>query len=89
MIGCHGRKIITPMIEDETASEHQRLLAEYHAATEKYTAAVGELSQHRGTMTKQDYDKFLGVVEVARNECERVRKALAVFHLQQKQGQHK
>jgi hypothetical protein len=77
------------MTEDETASEHQRLLAEYHAATEKYTAAVGELSQHMATMTKQDYDKFLGVVEVARNECERVRKALAVFHLEQKQDQHK
>ena len=66
---------------DPSDSEHQRLLAEYHAVTVKYAAAVGELSQHRATMTKEDYDKFLRVVEDARNECERVRNALALFHL--------
>jgi len=65
------------------ASEHQRLLAEYHAATEKYSAAVGELSQHRATMVKEDYDRFLRVVEDARNDCERIRKELGMFHLQQ------
>lgn len=66
-----------------TASEHQRLLSEYHAAAEKYAAAIGELSQHRATMVKEDYDRFLGVVEDARTECERIRQAIAVFHLQQ------
>jgi hypothetical protein len=70
-----------------TDSAHQRLLAEYHAATEKYAAAVGELSQHRATMTKEDYDKFLRVVEDSRNECERVRKALGIFHLENWAGQ--
>jgi hypothetical protein len=74
------------MPADQTAtasdSEHQRLLAEYHAATVKYAAAVGELSQHRATMTKEDYDKLFRVVEDSRNECERIRKALGVFHLE-------
>ncbi|HEY1755783.1 MAG TPA: hypothetical protein VGG72_10335 [Bryobacteraceae bacterium] len=65
------------------ASEHQRLLAEYHAATVKYAAAVGELSQHLGSMVKEDYDRFLRVVEDARNDCERVRKDIGMFHLQQ------
>ncbi len=65
------------------ASEHQRLLAEYHAATVKYAAAVGELSQHRASMLKEDYDRFLGFVEEARTDCERIRKDLGMFHLQQ------
>lgn len=47
-----------------------------------YAAAVGGLSQHRATMTKEDYDKLLRVVEDSRNECERARKALGVFHLE-------
>jgi hypothetical protein len=62
------------------SSEEQRLVAEYHVATERYTAAVGELAQHRTTMTKEDYTKLLYLVEDARNECERVRNALARLH---------
>jgi hypothetical protein len=62
------------------SSEEQRLIAEYHIATERYTAAVGELTQHRATMTKEDYSKLLNIVEDARNECERVRNALARLH---------
>jgi hypothetical protein len=49
------------------------LVAEYHIATEKYTAAVGELTQLRATMTKEDYTRLLNIVEDARNDCERAR----------------
>ena len=66
-------------IEPES-SEEQRLVAEYHIATERYTAAVGELATHRSTMTKEDYTKILNMVEDSRNECERVRNALARLH---------
>jgi hypothetical protein len=66
-------------IEPES-SEEQRLVAEYHIATERYTAAVGELATHRATMTKEDYTKILNMVEDSRNECERVRNALARLH---------
>ena len=62
------------------SSEEQRLVAEYHVATERYTAAVGELSQHRATMTKEDYLKLLNIVEDARNDCERVRNSLSRLH---------
>jgi hypothetical protein len=62
------------------SSEEQRLVAEYHIATERYTAAVGELAQHRTTMTTTDYTKLLHIVEDARNECERVRNSLARLH---------
>jgi hypothetical protein len=68
------------MAVDPTSSEEQRLVSEYHIATERYTAAVGELTQHRATMSKQDYTKLLNIVEDARNECERVRHALAKLH---------
>jgi hypothetical protein len=66
-------------VEPES-SEEQRLMAEYHIATERYTAAVGELAQHRATMTKEDYTKLLNIAEDARNECERVRNSLARLH---------
>jgi len=65
---------------DPESSEEQRLIAEYHIATERYTAAVGELSQHRATMMKEDYIKILNMVEDARNDCERVRNSLARLH---------
>jgi hypothetical protein len=65
---------------DPESSEEQRLVAEYHIATEKYTAAVGELAQHRATMTTEDYTKILHMVEDARNECERVRNSLTRLH---------
>ena len=68
------------MAVNPESSEEQRLVAEYHIATERYTAAVGELGQHRSTMSKEDYSKLLNIVEDARNECERVRKALARLH---------
>jgi hypothetical protein len=63
------------------SSEEQRVVAEYHIATERYTAAVGELATHRATMSKEDYTKMLHMVEDdARNECERARNALARLH---------
>ena len=65
---------------DPSSSEEQRLVAEYHIATERYTAAVGELAQSRATMETADYQKLLNIVEDARNECERVRHALARLH---------
>jgi hypothetical protein len=65
---------------DPESSEEQRLVAEYHIATERYAAAVGELGQHRTTMTKEDYTKILHMVEDARNDCERVRNSLARLH---------
>ena len=68
------------MAVDPSSSEEQRLISEYHIATERYTAAVGELSQQRATMQREDYTKLLTIVEDARNECERVRKALAELH---------
>ena len=68
------------MAVDPSSSEEQRLVAEYHVATERYTAAVGELAQHRAALTKSDYQKLLNLVEDARNECERVRNSLARLH---------
>jgi hypothetical protein len=68
------------MAVDPSSSEEQRLLAEYHIATERYTAAVGELTIHRATMVQGDYVKLLHIVEDARNECERVRHALKRIH---------
>ena len=66
-------------VEPES-SEEQRLIAEYHIATEKYTAAVGELATHRATLTKEDYTKLLNIVEDARSDCERVRNTLNNLH---------
>jgi len=68
------------MAIDPTSSEEQGLIAEYHIATEKYNAAVGELTQLRATMTGEDYKKLLNIVEDARNDCERVRHSLARLH---------
>jgi hypothetical protein len=68
------------MAVDPQSSEEQRLVAEYYIATEKYTAAVGELTQLRATMTKEDYTRLLNIVEDARNDCERARNALAKLH---------
>ena len=68
------------MAIDPSSSEEQRLVAEYHVATERYAAAVGELAQQRVTMTKEDYVKLLDLVEDARNECERVRNSLKRLH---------
>jgi hypothetical protein len=61
-------------------SEEQVLVSQYHVATERYTAAVGELSQQRATADKDGYQKLLIIVEDARNECERVRNALTQLH---------
>ena len=68
------------MAVDPKSSDEQALVAEYHIATERYTAAVGELSAQRATMKREDYAKLLQIVEDARNECERVRAALAKLH---------
>ena len=68
------------MAVDPSSSEEQRIIAEYHIATERYTAAIGEVTQHRETMNAEDYQKLLNIVEDARNECERVRNALARLH---------
>lgn len=65
---------------DPSSSEEQVLVAQYHVATERYTAAVGELSQQRATADQEGYQKLLVIVEDARNECERVRIALAKLH---------
>ena len=65
---------------DPSSSEEQRLVSEYHIATERYSAAVGELAMQRPTMTPEDYTKLVNIVEDARNECERVRNALARLH---------
>jgi hypothetical protein len=68
------------MAVDPSSSEEQVLVAQYHVATERYTAAVGELSQQRATADQDGYNKLLIIVEDARNECERVRTALAHLH---------
>ena len=68
------------MALDQTSSEEQRLVSEYHIATERYSAAVGELALQRATMKRDDYVKLLAVVEDARNDCERVRGILAKLH---------
>jgi hypothetical protein len=65
---------------DQSSSEEQVLVSQYHVATERYTAAVGELSHQRATADKDGYQKLLLIVEDARNECERVRAALARLH---------
>ena len=56
------------------------MVSQYHVATERYTAAVGELSQQRATADSVGYQKLLIIVEDARNECERVRNALVHLH---------
>ena len=71
---------VVAMAINPASSEEQRLVAEYHVATERYTAAVGELTQHREMLTKDDYIKLLNLVEDARNECERVRNNLKRIH---------
>jgi len=68
------------MAVDPSSSEEQVLVSQYHVATERYTAAVGELSQQRPTADQESYQKLLVIVEDARNECERVRNALAKLH---------
>ena len=68
------------MAVDPSSSEEQVLVSQYHVATERYTAAVGELSQQRESADKDGYLKLLLLVEDARNECERVRNALAKLH---------
>jgi hypothetical protein len=68
------------MAINPSSSEEQRLIAEYHVATERYSAAVGELTLHREMLTKEDYVKLLNLVEDARNECERVRNNLKRIH---------
>ena len=68
------------MAVDPSSSEEQVLIAQYHVATERYSAAVGELSQQRASADKDGYLKLLLIVEDARSECERVRSALAKLH---------
>ena len=68
------------MVVDPSSSEEQVLVSQYHVATERYTAAVGELSQQRASADKSGYQKLLLIVEDARNECERVRNALVKLH---------
>jgi len=68
------------MVVDPSSSEEQVLVSQYHVATERYTAAVGELSQQRATADSVGYQKLLIIVEDARNECERVRNALVHLH---------
>ena len=68
------------MSVDPSSSEEQVLVSQYHVATERYTAAVGELSQQRATTDQEGYQKLLLIVEDARNECERVRNALTKLH---------
>ena len=65
---------------DQSSSEEQRVISEYHIATERYTAAVGELAHQRATLKREDYVKLLAVVEDARNECERVRALVTTLH---------
>jgi len=68
------------MAIDPSSSEEQVLVSQYHVATERYTAAVGELSHQRATTDQEAYQKLLVIVEDARNECERVRNALIRLH---------
>ena len=68
------------MALDQASSEEQRLVSEYHIATERYTAAVGELAAQRATMKRDDYLKLLDIVDDAHKECERVRNALSKLH---------
>jgi len=65
---------------DPSSQDEQVLVSQYHVATERYSAAVGELSQQRASADKDGYLKLLLIVEDARNECERVRAALARLH---------
>jgi hypothetical protein len=71
------------MAIDPLSSEEQVLVSQYHVATERYSAAVGELSQQRATTDRDGYQKLLLIVEDARNECERVRNALSRLHASQ------
>jgi hypothetical protein len=68
------------MAVDPSSQDEQILVSQYHVATERYSAAVGELSHQRATADKDGYQKLLLIVEDARNERERVRSALARLH---------
>jgi len=60
-------------------SEEQQLLAEYETATGFYSWTVRELSRQRGTLPNDHYDRLLKMVENARLECEKARRALQEF----------
>jgi hypothetical protein len=53
------------------------LLEEYALATKRYSQAVTELSGRRGIVSRQGYDAMYQQVVDTRNDCDRLRKALA------------
>ena len=60
-------------------NEERRLLAEYETATAFYCWAVRELSSHRATLARDEYDKLGTMVENARLDCGKALLALKTF----------
>ena len=56
--------------------EKTRLLAEYGAATKKFSAAVAELQRKMGTSPKAEYERLTRASDDARVKSEQARLAL-------------
>jgi hypothetical protein len=52
------------------------LFQDYAAATKHYAWAVGELNRQRALLPKEHYKEMYKVAEDAREDCERLRKAI-------------
>ncbi len=53
------------------------LLHDYALAAKHYAWAVGELNRQRAVLPVAHYEKLYQVVEDAREDCERLRKAIS------------
>jgi hypothetical protein len=67
------------MDRQDPAELRRMLIEEYAKAANHYAWAVEELNRHRSTLPKVQYQDAYFLVENAREECERLRSALAKF----------
>jgi hypothetical protein len=69
------------MASQQETERRARLLQEYAVAAEHYAWAVGELNRQRATASEQHYKDLYRIVELARKDCERLRKELSKFRV--------
>jgi hypothetical protein len=62
--------------KEEPCAERQRLVEQFADATRKFSEAVGQLAQHRGTTLELEYYKLRILVDEARQDSERAGLAL-------------
>jgi hypothetical protein len=65
------------MPSSEPSELRSILLQEYATATRHYAWAVGELNRQRALLPPEHYKELYRVAEDAREDCERLRKAIA------------